>query len=137
MTEQTMTGPTALPPHARPFDPTPRHTPDLPPTPQRSYRIPAEAWIEAPAELLSLGADLTEPVEYKRRIGGWLLWRAGPPVGRSRYMAVSDDGQTAFIFELHGKTGRGRGPDGAEHQRFRTWKEALRDNDPPATEGET
>ena len=63
----------------RPADATPRHTDDLPPTPLRDRNIPATAWVEAPAELLALGADLPgRPVaEYKRRIGPWLLWRAG------------------------------------------------------------
>ncbi len=67
-------------------------------------------------------------MEYKRRIGRYLLWRAGPPVGRSRYLAVRDDLAAAYRFELHGRTGTGRGPDGQVHERFRTWKEALRDD---------
>src|SRR6478672_6961194 len=33
-------------------------TAELPDTPQRFFLIPAERWIEAPAELRSLGADL-------------------------------------------------------------------------------
>jgi hypothetical protein len=94
------------------------------------YRIPAAAWVEAPDELLHLGDELGEPVEYKRRIGGWLLWRAGPPVGEARYLAVADDGSARHRFDLHGKRGSGLGPDGERHERFRTWKEALRDHPP-------
>ena len=63
---------------------------DLPPTPIRDRNIPATAWVEAPADLLALGADLpgTPVAEYKRRIGPWLLWRAGPASGGdARYWA--------------------------------------------------
>lgn len=102
------------------------HTADLPDTPQRTYRIPAFAWVEAPEDLLHLGDELNEPVEYKRRIGHFLLWRAGPPVGEAVYMAVdAGDPTITYRFRLSGKTGRGRGPDGSEHSRFRTWKESL------------
>lgn len=119
---------TALPPHERPFVDATYHTPDLPDTPTREYRIPASAWVEAPAELLTLGDDLGEPVEYKRRIHGWLLWRAGPPVGEARYLALwEEDLARTYRFDLHGKRGEGLGPDGKVHERFRTWKEALRD----------
>lgn len=117
----------ARPPHDRPFVTEPVTTAELPATPQRDYRIPATAWVEAPEALLHLGDDLGEPVEYKRRIGDWLLWRAGPPVGEARYMAVAPDLGERFTFDLHGKIGEGRGPDGSVHQRFRTWKESLRD----------
>ena len=67
----------------RPVDHTPVHTDDLPPTPVRDRNIPATAWIEAPATLRALGDDLPgRPVaEYKRRIGPWILWRAGPAKG--------------------------------------------------------
>jgi hypothetical protein len=112
----------------RPFVNDSYHTGDLPPTPQRDYRIPADGWLEAPPELLMLGADLGEPVEYKRRIGKYLLWRAGPAVGRARYLAISDDLTSSYRFELHGRTGEGLGPDAVVHERFRTWKEALRDD---------
>ncbi len=121
----------ALAPKDRPFVTGPFHTAELPPTPQRTYRIPAHAWVEAPAELLSLGDDLGEPVEYKRRIGDWLLWRAGPPIGEARYLAVAGDLSASWRFDLHGKRGSGVGPDGVHHERFRTWKEALRDHQPP------
>ena len=111
----------------RPFVDDSYHTHELPDTPQRSYRIPATGWIEAPEELLHLGDDLSEPVEYKRRIHGFLLWRAGPPVGEARYLAVSDDLSVTYRFDLHGRDGEGGGADGAVHHRFRTWKESLRD----------
>src|SRR2546421_893040 len=66
-------------PEDRPLVETDHHTEDLPATPQRDRTIPAERWVEAPPELLALGADIGEPVvAYKRRIGGWLLWRGGP-----------------------------------------------------------
>ena len=77
--------------------------------------------------LLELGYDLGEPVIFIRRIHDWLLWRAGPPVGRARYLAIAPGGST-LRFELDGKRGLGIGADGAEHSRFRSWKESLRDN---------
>lgn len=107
------------------------HTADLPDTPQRDSLIPAERWIEAPAELRTLGEDLgVELVAYKRRIGPWLLWRAGPARGAdARYMALhADDLSRRFTFRLHRDgSGEGKGADGARHTRFRTWKESLRD----------
>jgi hypothetical protein len=115
----------ALKPHERPFVEHRYHTHELPDLPQRDYRIPASGWIEAPATLRALGEDLREPVEYKRRIGRYLLWRAGPPVGEARYMAVRDDLAAEYRFDLHGKTGDGLGADGRRHQRFRTWKQSL------------
>jgi hypothetical protein len=114
-------------PHERPFVTRRFATADLPATPQRDYRIPASAWVQAPDDLLHLGDDLDEPVEYKRRIGRFLLWRAGPPVGEARYLAVADDLSASYRFDLHGKRGLGVGADGREHARFRTWKESLRD----------
>lgn len=120
----------SLKPHERPFVSERFHTEEMPDTPQRSYRIPAAGWIEAPTELLALGDDLGEPVEYKRRIGPWLLWRAGPPIGEAIYMAVSPDARETYRFHLNGKRGSGTGPDGSTHDRFRTWKEALRDHSP-------
>ncbi len=57
------------------------HTGELPPLPQRDYLIPAARWIEAPDEVRTLGADLgVDLVAFKRRIGRYLLWRAGPAV---------------------------------------------------------
>jgi hypothetical protein len=108
------------------------HTDDLPPTPQRDFLIPAERWVEAPDALRDLGADLgVALVAYKRRIGRYLLWRAGPARGAdARYMALaSDDLDRRFTFRLFPDgTGEGLGPDGTTHTRFRTWKEALRDD---------
>lgn len=119
-------------PEDRPLVATDHHTEDLPPTPQRDRTIPAERWLEAPAELLALGADIGEPVvAYKRRIGRFLLWRAGPPSkGDARYMALAaDDLGQRYTFRLFPDgTGEGTGPDGRRHTRFRIWKEALRDS---------
>ena len=116
----------------RPLDPTPRHTADLPDLPQRDRIIPATAWFEAPQELLSLGEDIAAPlVAYKRRIGRWLLWLAGPPNhGDARYMAVAaDDLSDQWTYRLFPDgTGEGIGPDGKVHTRMRTWKQALRDS---------
>jgi hypothetical protein len=116
----------------RPIDDTPRHTDDLPPTPVRDRTIPAGAWVEAPATLLALGDDIDEPVAaYKRRIGRWLLWRAGPAArGHARYMAIDSDDLTRQVtFRLWPDGhGTGAGPDGRTHERFRAWKESLRDS---------
>ena len=113
----------------RPVDATPVHTEDL----------PATAWIEAPAELLALGRDLGHDfVAYIRRIGPWLIWRAGPATrGDARYLALAaDDLATRFTFRLYASgDGEGLGPDGVVHHRFRTWKESLRDAAPTWREG--
>jgi len=87
----------------RPVDPTPVHTEGLPATPQRHRTIPATAWVEAPPELLDLGAD---------------------------YMALAPgDPSVQFVFRLFPDgSGEGVGPDGELHHRFRMWKEALRDH---------
>ena len=126
-----MTGP-ALPADERPTDPTPVHTADLPPTPIRDRNIPAQAWLEAPEELLRLGDDIGHPdVTYKRRIGPWLLWRAGPAVkADARYWAGhAADLTRSYTFRLlPDGTGEGVGPSGDRHERFRTWKEDLRDH---------
>jgi hypothetical protein len=118
----------------RPTDDTPVHTADLPSTPTRDRNIPATAWVEAPPELLALGDDLPDaPVaEYKRRIGPWLLWRAGPATrGDARYwVGRADDLAVTYTFRLFPSgDGSGAGPSGATHTRFRTWKEDLRDAD--------
>ena len=121
----------------RPVDDTPLHTDELPPTPVRDRNIPATAWREAPAALLALGDDLPDrPVaEYKRRIGSWLLWRAGPASGGdARYLAVdaTDLGrQHAFRLFPDGN-GDGDGPSGRQHARFRTWMvDLLGRSNPP------
>jgi hypothetical protein len=114
----------------RPMDVTPRHTADLPATPTRDRNIPATAWIEAPGELRHLGDDLPgQPVaEYKRRIGPWLLWRAGPASGgHARYWAgLAEDPTTAWTFRLLPEgDGTVAGPSGTVHTRFRAWKQDL------------
>ena len=120
------------PAEARP--PTDRdwHTEELPATPQRDFLIPAERWVEAPAMVRGLGDDLgIELVAYKRRIGDYLLWRAGPAArADARYAAVdAADLARAFTFRVFPDgTGDGTGPGGSRHTRFRTWKESLRDD---------
>ena len=115
----------------RPTDHSPVHTSDLPPTPIRDHNVPATAWIEAPASLLELGSDLPGvPVaEYKRRIGPWILWRAGPAKhADARYWAQHERTGAEYSLRLYAD-GRadGVGPSGAGHDRFRAWKEDLRD----------
>jgi hypothetical protein len=121
----------ATSPEDRPPVATDYHTEDLPPLPQRDYLIPAERWAEAPPELRELGADFgVTLVAYKRRIGRYLLWRAGPASrADARYMALAaDDLDERYTFRLW-PDGRGEGisADGRSHERFRTWKEALLD----------
>ena len=122
-----------LPAHKRPYDDTPVHTGDLPPLPIRDRNIPAEAWIEAPEALLQSGADIGDPrISYKRRIGPWLLWRAGPArKANARYVAIhADDLSRIHTFRLFADgTGEGLGPAGTNHERFRTWKEELNATD--------
>ena len=117
----------------RPIDETPVHTDALPPTPVRDRNVPATAWLEAPDSLLGLGDDLPDrPIaEYKRRIGPWLLWRSGPAKGGdARYWAARvdrlDEPVTLRLF-VDG-TADGVGPSGTRHDRFRAWKEDLRDS---------
>jgi len=114
----------------RPADDTPVHTSELPPTPIRDRNIPATAWIEAPGAVLALGDDLPgRPVaDYKRRIGPWLLWRAGPASrGDARYWAaLADDLDRQVTLRLFPDgSADGVGPSGARHDRFRSWKEDL------------
>ncbi len=120
----------SLPADERPVDPTPVHTVDLPPTPIRDRNIPASAWIEAPSTLLHLGDDIDQTlITYKRRIGRYLLWRAGPAThADARYLALAaDDLDEQYEFRLFPDgTGDGIGPDGVRQRRFRLWKEALR-----------
>jgi hypothetical protein len=123
----------ALPADDRPVDDTPVHTVDLPDTPTRDRNIPATAWVEAPAALLDAGADIGDPlIAYKRRLGPWLLWRAGPARGaEARYVAIDHrDLDRSYTFRLFADGGgAGTGPSGADHDRFRSWKEDLRDHD--------
>lgn len=120
-----------MPAEDRPPVSVDHHTDELPPRPQRDRLIPATRWLEAPAELLALGDDIGAPVvAYIRRIGRYLLWRAGPPVrADARYMALAaDDLEERYTFRLRPDgAGEGTGPDGIVHARFRAWKEALRD----------
>jgi hypothetical protein len=123
-----MAGP-PLPADQRPVDPTPVHTEDLPPTPTRDRNIPASAWREAPPQLTSLGDDIGGAVAmYKRRLGRWLLWRAGPASrADARYLAIDvDDLQHQYGFRLFPDgSGEGVGPSGVRHERFRAWKQDL------------
>lgn len=122
----------ALPFDERPVDDTPVHTTELPDTPQRDRRIPAGAWIEAPPELRVLGEAFGgSEAGFIRRIHGWLLWRSGPPVGGDAcYLAVASDAiDVQHSFRLYPEgAGEGTGPSGAVHDRFRAWKEDLRDH---------
>src|SRR3954447_15883268 len=80
------------------------HTEELPPTPQRDFLIPAERWIEAPQAVRELGSDLgIALVAYKRRIGRYLLWRAGPAAhADARYLAIAaDDLSDRYTFRLY------------------------------------
>ena len=126
-----MSGSAGLPYHQRPDDDRPIHTAELPDTPTRDRTIVATAWIEAPPELLALGADLGhQRVGYLRRIHRWLLWRAGPASGGdARYMAIAaDDLGERYVLRLFADgTAEGAGPSGTTHTRFRSWKEDLRD----------
>ena len=119
----------ALPADERPIDPTRVHTVDLPPTPVRDRNIPAEAWVEAPEALRRAGDDIGKPaITYKRRIGRWLLWRAGPATkADARYVALAaDDLEQQYVFRLFPDgSGEGVGPSGATHTRFREWEEDL------------
>ena len=121
-----------LPADERPVDDTPVHTSELPDTPIRDRNIPATAWAEAPPELLHHGVELEGAVAmYKRRIGRWLLWRAGPARrAHARYVAIdSEDLERVVEFRLRPDgTGAGEGPTGTAHERFRSWKEDLRDH---------
>lgn len=114
----------------RPIDRTPIETDELPDTPVRDRNIVAGAWTQAPGSLVHLGDDLPGHPEahYKRRIGRFLLWRSGPASkGHARYLAIdSDDLGHTYEFRLNpDEGGRGVGPSGATHERFRTWKEDL------------
>lgn len=114
----------------RPFDFTPIDTEDLPLTPTRDRNIAATAWVQAPSELLELGTAIgvaAAATAYKRRIGDWLLWRAGPARGPARYLAIHGQDlnqQHTFVLAADGAH-RGVGPSGVEHVRFRAWKEDL------------
>jgi hypothetical protein len=107
------------------------HTEELPPLPQRTSMIPAERWVEAPDAVRHLGDEIgVDLVAYIRRIGDFLLWRAGRAAGEpARYCAVdATDLAERWYFALDAEgNGSGTGPDGVVHTRFRSWKESLRD----------
>lgn len=121
----------AIPVEQRPPVTGPVHTADLPAAPQRDSMIPVTSWVEAPEAARTLGDDLgVELVAYIRRIGRFLLWRAGPAAGaEARYLALAaDDLAERYSYRLYADgSGSGSGPDGVHQTRFRTWKEALRD----------
>lgn len=115
----------------------------MPATPSRDRTIPATAWVEVPPELLALGERYGGPTghdpgaaagttaSFLRRIGPWLLWRAGPPRDAEAccWAARADDLSVQVTFRLHPDgSGEGVGPSGARHTRFRTWKEDLREH---------
>ncbi len=111
----------------RPDDETPVSTEDLPATPVRDRNIKATAWREAPPELLHLGDDLRgQPVaDYKRRIGEWFLWRAGPASGGdARYWATNLTTHVTLRLYPDGSA-EGVGADGQRYDRFRSWKQSL------------
>ncbi len=105
------------------------HTDELPATPQRDFLISSQRWLEAPEYLHEVGHDFgVALVAYKRRIGPYLLWRAGPAVGAdARYCAIlASDSRVHFELRLSGdKRATGVGPGGVVHDRFRAWKQAL------------
>ena len=90
----------------RPYDDTPIHTADLPPTPVRDRNIPASAWVEAPDELLAAG-------RRPARHAGRRLQAAHRPVaavaGRPRrrgprpryWVARADDLTVTYTFRLY------------------------------------
>ncbi|CAB4710064.1 MAG: hypothetical protein F2934_12355 [Actinobacteria bacterium] len=121
----------ATPAEQRPVIDRNVHTSELPDLPQRDSRIVASLWVEAPVAIRSLGDDLGEEAGYVRRIGRFLLWRAGPAAhADARYGAVAADDLTRVVSFRLWPDGRGEGigADGAVHDRLRTWKEALRDD---------
>jgi hypothetical protein len=122
---------TVSPRSQRPLDLTAVETQDLPFSPPADRNIPAEAWTDAPPELLALGEEIGETqVLYLRQLGPFLIWRAGPGTTRSAtcWMALDvGDLDRRFTFrQEEGGSGRGEGPSGRVHERFRTWKEDLR-----------
>lgn len=122
----------SLPAGERPWDESPLHTADLPDTPRRDANIPADAWIEAPGYLIDSGADIGGVrAAYKRRIGRWLLWRAGPArAADARYVAIdAEDLSVSLRFrQFADNTGTGIGPSGATFVKFGPWKRDLRDH---------
>ena len=89
--------------------------------------------MEAPEALLAAAEGIPSAdgrpvrIAYKRRLGRWLLWRAGPTRGDAHYVAVHTDALDRHLsFRLYADgTGSNTGADGAVHQRFRDWKRSL------------
>ena len=124
---RTRLDPRSLPADERPIDDTPVHTADLPPTPIRDRNIPATAWVEAPEEL---SGALRPVATYKRRIGRWLLWRAGPASKADAwYLAVdADDLADQHTFRLYPDgSGEGDRPQRAAPRALPHLEEDLRD----------
>ncbi len=71
---------------------------------------PPRGWRPRPSSS-TLGRDLGhELVAYKRRIGPWLLWRAGPAAkGHARYMALAATDPTTQLHVPAPSLGRRRG----------------------------
>lgn len=66
--------------------------------------------------------------EYRRRIGPWILWRAGPATKANAYYWVAHEDDLTRIYTLRlypDGTADGVGPSGARHAKFRAWKEDL------------
>jgi len=99
---------------------------------ERDSSVRAAVLMSGKPDVWIAGADIDErDVFFKRRIGRWLLWRAGPATkGNARYVAVaSDDLAASYAFRLFADgRGEGAGPSGVLHERFRAWKEDLRDH---------
>ena len=115
----------------RPPDHTPIHTEDLPATPTRDRNIVASAWIEAPAELLTLGSPTCPTNRKASTSAGSVIGCCGVP-GRQP-VATPATGPVApmistvqHTFRLYpDATGDGTGPSGQRHTKFRPWKEDL------------
>ena len=118
-----------------PHDDTPVHTADLPATPDPRPQHPGDGvgrGARRAAGARRRPARHRPIAEYKRRIGPWLLWRAGPAT-RRRCPLLGRPGrrprrQVHVPAVPRRATGQGVGPSGATHTRFRAWKEDLRDS---------
>ena len=103
--------------------------------PQRDYLIPATRWVEAPAALRDARRRSRRRSRRVQAPDPQLPAVAGGAGGARRractWRSTTRDLERRFTYRLFPDgSGEGIGPDGAVHTRFRTWKEALRD-DPP------
>ena len=120
----------------RPADDSPVTTAELPATPTRDRTSWPRRGSKRRRSCSPWEQDLPgAPVAtYKRRIGDWLLWRAGPATDADAcYWAARADNvavQSTFRLFPDG-SGSGTGPSGREHTRFRTWKEDLLGREEP------